>query len=184
LGLVQVRLTWEKPYKTEIVPVVSLLDSKKEAQEFLKDESKANNLGEAKVDLKLEDTQKELKMESQASPPPPLPKQASEAPADTKKIPAVSSDVTSIGAKKETLGHIQRGLSMSIKNVRFNLSNPAVASILKNVSQIFVSFEFLSYPVEELETPSSHLGAWGSCGFQFTKCKFEFLSTSSTFSRI
>eukprot|EP00842_Homolaphlyctis_polyrhiza_P003913 jgi/Hompol1/4522/HPOL_003684-RA len=62
-------------------------------------------------------------------------------------------------------------LTIEIHRLELLLSDPAVDAYFESTTQLFISFDFLGYPLEELETRSMPLGNDALLDFAFTKGK-------------
>lgn len=186
-------LYWEKPYKTDVVPVVSLLDHRSEAKEFnggaVEQTHEASNdaakspepepsVGEA---LTLADSPQQTVTLDPSPPHPDLMAPIEKANSQIQMTDSMAASLDQVASSTDLLAFAQSKLSnpaardelvISIRKVTWDFHLPATQELLKTVAQIFVSFDFLSFAPEELETHSCPMeqGSRGSeCLFAYSK---------------
>jgi hypothetical protein len=62
------------------------------------------------------------------------------------------------------------GFSLKINNLTLNRQDENVQNLLKNTRQIFVGYEFLHFPSEDLESKSIFLNESENLSIEFEKC--------------
>ncbi|KAI9339337.1 hypothetical protein BDR26DRAFT_803165, partial [Obelidium mucronatum] len=132
---ITVSLEWSKPYKLNIVPLISQLD------EHVASSNGRSNKAVHSQDNGDDDDDTESKSHDAAS--------HTDAESETmNKYKASDED------KRKHKNSHKTNLTLKIKNLYFKQQSPKTQRLLRNVSQFFVSFEFLDFPAEELETHS------------------------------
>ena len=187
IATLDVSLHWEKPYKTEVVPVVSLLDHRHEAKEFKGSDVEPIQVAsnESVQSPKVEPSVGEALAQvasPQATAQPTPPTQLQKANSQVQITDSMAASLDQVASSTDLLAFAQSKLSkpasanelvINIRKVTWDTHLPRTQDLLQSVSQIFVSFDFLSFAPEELETHSCPLERSGSESlFAYSKSMF------------
>ncbi|ORY51426.1 hypothetical protein BCR33DRAFT_656092, partial [Rhizoclosmatium globosum] len=142
---VTISLEWSKPYKLNVVPLISQLDEQAASSQDSSSESLISGSS---------DTVKPKKSDSNES----LPSSSS-----SRQSSILSDAERSLFHTRSTL------FTIRLEEILFKTQSPKTSRLLRNVNQFFVSFEFLNYPPEELETHSIQRDDSGAHAITYSK---------------
>ncbi|KAI8922697.1 hypothetical protein BC831DRAFT_474756 [Entophlyctis helioformis] len=174
-GDITVTLQWGSPYSAEMAPVISLLDSNAldTRQEMMCESSHqpADHASRAE-ELVLKSTESASKTANRADQ-----HQESDAPSTTSTASAAAVQSPPIGVAEppsQTPGHDTDAIPMdhvriAVDRLELRLGEASVDEYLAATKQVFVSFEFVDCPLDELETRSVPLGHSGHLLFSYVK---------------
>ncbi|KAJ3081344.1 X-linked retinitis pigmentosa GTPase regulator-interacting protein 1, partial [Rhizoclosmatium hyalinum] len=158
---VTISLEWSKPYKLNVVPLISQLDEQAASSQDSSSESLISNSS---------DTVKPKKSDSNESLPSSSSSRQSSILSDAERSLFRSSDENNDNSEISSVKDTRSTLfTIRLEEILFKTQSPKTSRLLRNVNQFFVSFEFLNYPPEELETHSIQRDDSGAHAITFSK---------------
>ncbi|KAJ8327874.1 hypothetical protein QVD99_006385 [Batrachochytrium dendrobatidis] len=157
-GTISLSMKWKDEYFIDATPIVSLYEFQRKVDE----PQLASSIVMGEPDEK-------QACQSDQSSLPPLPVVALE------KI----NDMPLSDQDRKLIPHTS-SIHVKVHSFEMDLDNPAVKTYFSNITQVFVSFDFLGYPLEDMETKSVVLGDSSIVSFDYSK---DFLLDATSHSK-